>query len=360
VDPEAPAPAIRVLAYGPDGHLEEDVADVTTLPAYLGQWPVTWVDVCCLGDAAALELIAQTFELHPLVLEDIVNVHQRPKVDDYGDQLFVVARMVSLAEHVETEQLSIVLGRRFVLTFQERPGDVLDPVRDRIRTGHAICRTGPDYLAYALVDAVVDHYFPVLERYGEHLEAVEDAVMLRPEPATLREIQDAKHGLLTLRRAIWPQRDALMAMQRDETALITDDTRVYLRDCYDHAVQVIDMVEIYREIVSGFVEMYLSNLSNRMNEVMKILTIFSTLFIPLTFITGVYGMNFHTDASPWSMPELGWRWGYPFVLAVMGAMAAAMLFYFRRKGWFGSLLAPPPASASDFPRGSDTSRDVGR
>jgi magnesium transporter len=335
VDPQAPAPVVSVLAYGPDDYIEEAVEDLAVLPDYLERWPVCWVNVCGLGDAATLEDLGRIFDLHPLVLEDIVNVHQRPKVEDYEGQLFVVTRMVYLAERLETEQLSIVLGSRFVVTFQERQGDILDPLRERIRSGRGIRRAGSDYLTYAIVDAVVDHYFPLLEHYGEYLEELEDGIVADPDPPTLSRVREVKHDLLAIRRAIWPQRDAIMAMQRDETPLVHAETRLYLRDCYDHAVQVIDVVEIYREVVAGLVEMYLSNLSYRMNEVMKFLTIFATIFIPLGFIASLYGMNFDTRVSPWNMPELGWRWGYPFAIALMTGVAVSMLAYFRRKGWLG-------------------------
>jgi magnesium transporter len=282
----------------------------------------------------------------------VVNVHQRPKVEPYEDQLFIVTRMMSLADQgdeVEHEQLSIVLGRNFVVTFQDRPGDVLDPVRERIRTGAPIRRSGPDHLAYSLVDAVVDHYFPVLERFGERIEGLEEEVIARPDAVTLGKIHQAKRDLLLLRRAAWPQRDALAELSRDSLALISPATRVYLRDCYDHSVQVIDLLESFREMASALLEIHVSMLSNRLNEVMKVLTIFSTIFIPLTFITSLYGMNFDPDASPWNMPELRWVYGYPFVVVLMLGVAALTFGYIYRKGWIGKAarLRPEIAPSRD-------------
>lgn len=338
VDPQAHATAVDLFAYGPDGFVEEKNVTPERVVACLSAWPITWVNVEGLADAGTLKRLADIFRLHPLVREDIVNVHQRPKVEAYDDQLFIVTRMMSIgtqAEEVENEQLSIVLGKNFVITFQDRPGDVLDPVRERIRTGTPLRRSGPDHLAYALVDAVVDHYFPVLESYGERIEALEEEVTVRPDGVTLARIHQIKRDLLLLRRAAWPQRDALAELSRDSQTLISTSTRIYLRDCYDHCVQVIDLLESFREMATGLLEIHVSMLSNRLNEVMKVLTIFSTIFIPLTFITSLYGMNFDPNASAWNMPELRWAYGYPAALALMGAVAALTFGYIYRKGWIG-------------------------
>lgn len=338
VDPHAHATAVDLFGYGPDGYIEEKNVTPERVVACLAAWSITWVNVEGLADAAVLRRLADIFRLHPLVREDVVNVHQRPKVEQYDDQLFIVTRMMSLSaegEEIESEQLSIVLGEKSVVTFQDRPGDVLDPVRERIRAGAAIRRSGADYLAYALVDAVVDHYFPLLERYGERLEALEVDVIASPDGVTLAKIHQAKRDLLLLRRSAWPQRDALAELSRDSLPLVSASTRVYLRDCYDHSVQVIDLLESFREMASALLEIHVSMLSNRLNEVMKVLTIFSTIFIPLTFITSLYGMNFDPDASPWNMPELRWAYGYPFVLALMLAVAVTTFGYIYRKGWIG-------------------------
>jgi magnesium transporter len=347
VDPNAHATTVDLFGYGPDGYVEEKNVTAERIVECLATWPITWVNVEGLADAAMLRRLADIFRLHPLVREDVVNQHQRPKVEAYEDQLFIVTRMMSISapeEEVENEQLSIVLGKSFVVTFQDRPGDVLDPVRERIRAGTPIRRYGPDHLAYALVDAVVDHYFPVLETYGEKLEALEEEVTVHPDAVTLAKIHHAKRDMLLLRRAAWPQRDALAELSRDSLTLISAGTRVYLRDCYDHSVQVIDLLESFREMASGLLEIHVSMLSNRLNEVMKVLTIFSTIFIPLTFITGLYGMNFDPDASPWNMPELRWAYGYLGALLLMAAVAAFTVGYIYRKGWIGNRAPKRPAT----------------
>jgi magnesium transporter len=237
-------------------------------------------------------------------------------------------------QELTAEQVSLVLGKRFVLSFQERPGDVFDAVRERLRTGKGRIRAaGADYLAYSLIDAVVDGYFGVLEGIGDRLEALEQVLISRPTPQTLREIHTLKREGLFLRKSVWPLREVISGLQRGGSELIASETAVYLRDVYDHTIQVIDTMETIRDMLAGMVDTYLSSVSNRMNEVMKVLTIIATIFIPLTFIAGVYGMNFQPDAGPLNMPELRWAWGYPAVLVVMAVVAALMVLYFRRKRW---------------------------
>jgi len=322
------------MAYGPDTLHEQEVADLQSLRGYLQSWPVTWVNVTGLGDTTIISRIGEIFNIHRLALEDVVNVHQRAKVEQYQDNYFIVVREIGDGGHLTSEQLSIFLGRNYVLTFQERAGDPFDPVRDRIRKGTGRIRSaGADHLTYALMDATIDHYFPVLEEFGERLEALEDAVMLRPEKQAMSRIHEMRQGLLTLRRAVWPLREAVNALHREPLPLISDETRLYLRDCYDHTIQIIDLLENYRDVASSLMEVYLSSLSNRTNEIVKVLTIFTALFIPLTLIAGIYGMNFHTDTSPWNMPELEWAWGYPFALGLMLVVALGLLLYFRKKGW---------------------------
>jgi magnesium transporter len=338
VDPRGHEPIIDVFGFGPDGHFERAGVAPALAKELLAKWPVTWVNIEGLGDAGILRAIADIFRLHPLVLEDVVNTHQRAKVEQYGSQLFVVTRMAMLDEDgdVETEQLSIVLGSNFVVTFQERPGDTLGPVRERIRNGHALRRAGADFLAYAIIDAVVDNYFPVLESYGERLEQLEEEVIAGPGQESLAKVHKSRRELLLLRRAIWPQRDALAELYREALPQITDATRVYLRDCHDHAVQVMDLVESYREMSAALIEVYISQVSNRLNEIMKVLTIFAAVFSPLTFIAGIWGMNFDPDSSPWNMPELRWAWGYPFALALMAIVGVFTLAWFRHRGWLGA------------------------
>jgi len=325
-------PVIRIMDYGPGAFEEKTLATPAEIRPYLDDQSVTWVDVEGLGDEQVLREIGDIFGLHPLALEDVVHIPQRPKTESYDTHEFIVTQMVMLHQDgvLETEQVSIFLGRNYVLTFQERPGDCFDPVRERIRRGKGVSRQrGPDYLAYALLDAIIDNYFPALEAFGERIEAIEDEVVANPSRKTIHGIYEVKRDLLALRRAIWPQRDAINSLLRAESDLISPAVRVYMRDCYDHAVQIMDVVETYRELAMGLVDVYLSSVSNRMNEVMKVLTIIATLFIPLTFIVGIYGMNFQY------MPELHWRWGYATVWGVMGATALAMLYYFRRRRWMG-------------------------
>lgn len=343
VDPESPHPVIQVLAYDPDKFVEKTIARPEELRQFVGHWPVCWINVDGLGDAKTLEELAAIFGLHPLAMEDVVNVHQRAKVDTFGDRTFIVTHMVELADHFASEQLSLFLGPNFVITFQERPGwDCLDPVRERIRKSQRIRETGPGYLAYAILDATIDHYFPVLEAYGERLETLEDQIVSQPTRQAVGEIHDVKRELLYLRRAIWPQREALNTLVRDEIPQISHETRLYLRDVYDHAVRIIDLVETYREVCSDLMDLYLSSISNRMNEIMKVLTVISTIFIPLTFIVGVYGMNFNTQISPWNMPELNWYFGYPLCLLVMALITLGQFVFFRRKGWIGGGREKPP------------------
>ncbi|NIP80621.1 MAG: magnesium/cobalt transporter CorA [Gemmatimonadetes bacterium] len=332
--PDAAPPVIRVMGYGEDRFEEltaEAAADVAGLA---GRWPVLWIDVEGVGDAEAVEAIGEAFGLHRLALEDVVNVHQRPKVEEYPDHLFAVARMATLDDRVDTEQVSLFLGPGWVLTFQERPGDAWEPVRERLRAGRGRIRgAGADYLFYALLDALVDNFYPLLEEFGIRLELLEEAVIDDPREELVGVIHAARRDALALRHALWPMREAVGQLYREEFGLVSDETRIYLRDAYDHTIQVIDLLENYREMASALLDVYLSSVSHRMNEVMKVLTIIATIFIPLTFIAGIYGMNFDPDASPLNMPELGWYWGYPAVWALMIVVTIGLIFYFRRRRW---------------------------
>ena len=338
-DAKSSQSAIRVIAYGPEQFKEEARADVRRVKELLHDYPVLWVDVDGLGNIDTVRALGDIFDLHPLALEDVLHVFQRPKLEQYGEHYFLVARMASLNAQLETEQLSMFLGKDFVITFQDSlPGDCLDPVRNRIRNGLGRIRQyGPDHLAYAILDAIVDCHFPVLESFGEQLDALEDRILERPDQRAISQVHSIKRDLLTLRRAIWPLRDALHSLLRDPIPIVTEETHVYLRDCYDHAVRIMEMIETYRELCADLVDLYLSSTNNRMSEVMKVLTVFSAVFIPLTFIVGIYGMNFDTKVSPWNMPELEWPFGYPLVLAVMAVVAAALLVFFYRKGWLAPM-----------------------
>ena len=336
VDPAASPPVIRVISYGPDELREEEVDDLDSLAALVGKRPVTWVDVQGLGDAQTIRKLGSIFGLHPLALEDVVSSHQRAKLEDYDEHLFVVARMLAFGARLDTEQISLFLGKNFVLTFQERPGDCLDPVRDRIRKSRGrIRKSGADYLAYALLDAVVDAYFPVLEQYGELLDGLDEEVSAQPARNILVRIHGLRNDLLLLRRAIWPFRDAVGELVREPNPLISEETQVFLRDCHDHTIQIVDLVETSREMCADIREYYLSMVNNRMSEVMKVLTVIATIFIPLGFIAGLYGMNFDPAVSNWNMPELRWPHGYPFALGLMAAVAISLLMFFWRRGWLG-------------------------
>ncbi len=334
--PEARAPTIRVIACGADDLVEDEIDDPRAIADYIEKWPLTWVNIDGLGDADVILTIGEILGLHPLALEDVANANQRPKLEDYPDSVFIVARMPQVREGAfRTEQLSLFIGPKYVLTFQEHPGDCFDPVRKRLRDAPRVRFLEPDYLAYALLDAVVDSYFPVLESVGERLDVIEEEIAHDPQPASVSQIFQTKHELLSLRRAIWPARDILNALIRDPVPLIADTTRTYLRDCHDHAIRIIDLLESYREINAGLMEFYQSTVGHRMNEVMKVLTIIATIFIPLGFIAGLYGMNFDTSISGWNMPELSLYFGYPAALLVMVLVAGGMLLYFRRKRWIG-------------------------
>ncbi|MBF2004827.1 MAG: magnesium/cobalt transporter CorA [Chlorogloeopsis fritschii C42_A2020_084] len=341
IDADASPSVIKLIDYDQTNAIHKQLATPEECAVYLDTESVSWVDVSGLGSEDILQRLRTVFDLHPLVLEDIVNVPERPKVEDYEDQLVIIARMVlpkAKSNGFYSEQVSLVLGKHYLLTVQEEPErDCFEPVRSRIFKNKGIIRKqGADYLAYTLLDAIIDGYFPVLEDYGEHIEDLEEEVIVRPTHRTLLKIYQVRRELLQLRRAIWPQRNAIHSLIQDGNELISDEVRIYLRDCYDHAVQVMDMVETYRELASGLMDVYLSAVSNRMNEIMKLLTVISSIFIPLTFIAGIYGMNFNTEKSPYNMPELNWYWGYPMCLALMAVIAGCLLFFFWRRGWLGN------------------------
>jgi magnesium transporter len=348
VDPTAPRPVITIIAYDDKDLVEKDhvVDTLTGVPELLARFPVVWINVNGLGCAATIQKIGELFQLHPLALEDVVHVHQRPKAEQYGEILYLVARIPEIGTVRGTEQVSLFLGPKFVVTFLEDPGDCFDPVRQRLRGSVGrIRQCGAGYLAYALLDSVVDSFFPVLEEYGERLDGLEDEVFARPDEQAISRIHGLKRDLRTLRRAIWPLREEINTLARSHSSLIDAETAIYLRDCYDHTVQIVDLVETYRELCADLTDLYLSSLSNRLNEVMKVLTVIATVFMPLSFIAGVYGMNFNPSASPLNMPELNWYWGYPFALALMLAVGAVMVYFFYRLGWLGkSVRHPPPQS----------------
>jgi magnesium transporter len=336
--PGAEATRIDVLAYSEGEVVERSGVAPEALKAFVGRFSVVWVNISGLADAETIGRVRDDFGLHWLAVEDAFNVHQRPKVEEYDNHAFIVARALDpKANGLATEQLAMFLGDGFLITIQEYAGDSFDPVRERIRNGRGrLRRSGADYLCYALIDSVVDSYFPVLESYGETVEKLEDEAVEMADRKVIARIHTLKRELLVIRRAIWPHREMISTFSREDCPYVTPTTRVYLRDCYDHTVQAMDMVETYREIASGLLDVYISSVSAKLNEVMKVLTIISTIFMPLSFIASVYGMNFDRQASHLNMPELGWAYGYPFALALMAITATSFLIYFRRKGWIGN------------------------
>ncbi len=331
--PEALPSRISVVRYGPD--FLEELGDVEPgqLSAELLRPPMTWIDVQGLGDESVLRRLGDVFKLHPLALEDAVNVPQRPKYETFDAHQLFISRMArgDAQESLDIEQLSIFMGPGYVLTLQEHYGDVFDPIRKRLRANKGpIRRTGPDYLSYALIDAVLDGYYPVVETIGERLHEIEEDILERPSPTVLQQVHVLRRQLLALRRAVWPQREAVAHLMREDNTVVSREVREYLRDCHDHAVQIVDVIETYRELAGNLMEIYLSGLSQRTNEVMKVLTIMASIFIPLTFIAGLYGMNFEY------LPELHYRWAYPVLLGLMLTISLGMLFYFRRRGWLGN------------------------
>jgi magnesium transporter len=330
-EPRTAAIHIRLMDYTAENLVERQLGDATDCLACRDSSSTSWIDLDGVHRFELLEQLGADFGLHPLVLEDIVNTEHRPKVEDFDHYLFLVLKMPrfeAASATVRLEQVSLVLGPSFVLSFQEQPGDVFEGIRQRLRTARGrIRKMGPDYLAYALLDALVDSYFAILENLGGQIERLEEELIVRATPATLTAIHHFKREMILLRKAVWPLRELVAGLRRAESPLISQATEIFLRDVHDHAVQIIDTVETLRDILSGLLDLYLSNISNRMNEVMKVLTIIATVFIPLTFLAGIYGMNFE------HMPELHWRWSYPLLWLAMLAMAGGMFRFFKRKGW---------------------------
>jgi len=298
---------------------------------------ITWINISGIHDVKTIEKIGNHFGMHPLVMEDIVNTGQRPKMEEQNGLIFLVLKMLYNhpdTELLETEQVSIIVGSNFVISFQEIKGDVFDPIRERIRkTLPRVRFMHTDYLAYTLIDAIVDNYFLVLEQIGEDVESIEEKLVKNPQTEDLETIHDLKRQLIAMRKSVWPLREVIGGLDRLESSLIHDTTKPYVRDLYEHTIQVIDTVETFRDMVSGLLDIYMSSISNKMNEVMKVLTIIATIFIPLGFLAGVYGMNFDSSASPFNMPELGARYGYPVFWVVALAIGGGLLWFFKRKRW---------------------------
>ena len=322
---------ITIIDYDEAQFQEKEVETIEECFPFKDKPSVTWINIDNIHQVEIMKKIGAHFGIHSLILEDIMNTGQRPKMEDFEDYIFVVVKMIYYDEkdnEIKAEQVSLLIGPNFVISFQEKEGDVFNPVRERVRKGKGrIRRMKADYLAYALIDTIVDHYFVVLEKLGEKIEGMEEELVTNPTPETLQNIHTLKRGLIFLRKSIWPLREVISVLERGESSLINESTGIYLRDVYDHTIQVVDTIETFRDMVSGMLDIYLSSISNKMNEVMKVLTIIATIFIPLTFVAGLYGMNFKY------IPELEWHWGYFFVLFLMAIIGFGMVLYFRNKKW---------------------------
>jgi len=330
---------ITVFDYDENECMEKEVGSIEECFPYKDKPSVTWINVDSIQRIDILEKLSSCYLVHHLVLEDILNINQRPKAEDFGEYIYVAAKMLSFDEtgdDIVEEQVSLILGNNFVITFQEeKEGDVFDAIRQRIRTGKGrIRKMKADYLAYALLDAIVDNYFVILERIGEKIELIEESLVLKPDSDIVHSINRTKRHLIFLRKTVWPLREVVRTVTQSDSPLIREETRAYYRNIHDHVIQAVDTIEAFREVASSLLDIYLSSLSHRLNEVMKVLTIIATIFMPLTFLAGIYGMNFNTKASRFNMPELNWLFGYFFALFLMAAVAAGMVIYFKRKKWF--------------------------
>ena len=328
---------ISIIDYSEDSFKERQGVKVEECFPFKDTPTVTWINVDGIHQLDIIEKLGKQFDIHPLVLEDIVNTSQRPKMEDFENYIFIVLKMLYIDRkdsEIKSEQVSLVLGSNFVISFQEKEGDVFNSIRERVRNAKGrIRKTASDYLAYSLMDAIVDNYFVILERIGERIEDMEEELVKNPTPRTLQAIHNLKRDTIFLRKSVWPLREVINSMEREESPLIQKSTDIFLRDLYDHTIQVIDSIETSRDMVSGVLDIYLSSISNKMNEVMKVLTIIATIFIPITFVAGIYGMNFNPEVSRWNMPELNWRFGYLFIWGVMLLMVLTMVLYFKRKKW---------------------------
>ncbi|MBL7070175.1 MAG: magnesium/cobalt transporter CorA [Candidatus Omnitrophica bacterium] len=323
---------VTIIDYNESVFLEKQVRGVDECFELRDKPTVTWINVDGLNSIDIVAKLGSCYQLHPLVLEDILSIDQRPKLEIFENYVSVVLKMLSYNEKnsgLESEQVSLIFGKNFLISFQEKEGDVFDLIRDRLRNAKGrIRKSGSDYLTYALIDAIIDNYFSILEKFGERIAHIEEELVKDPSPKTVQTINGLKRELIFLRKSVWPLREVISGLTRGDTTLVKKETVLYLRDIYDHTIQVIDTIETSRDMVSGMLDIYLTNASNRMNEIMKILTVIATIFIPLTFITGIYGMNFK------NMPELSWQWGYLTIVGLMFVMATTMLIYFKKKNWY--------------------------
>lgn len=336
VAPTQEKPFITLIEYDRETFERREIHAIEECFAYRDNKSITWINIEGLGDVEALKKLGAYYGLHPLALEDVLTIGQRPKYEEFENHLFFLLQVAKLkaADDVYFEQASVFVGKDYVISIQESRSNLFEPIRQRLARGDGNSRkSGADYLSYAILDSVVDYYFPVLETLGDHIEAMEDEVLEKPTPDLIRRLHDHRRDLAQLRRGAWPQREILTAIQRDETGIVQEGTKRYLRDCYDHTIQIMDIIESYRELTSAIMEIYLSAVSLRTSDIMRVLTVLSSIFLPLTFLVGVYGMNFSPDGGPWSMPELYWRWGYPAFWGVSLLIVVVMLSIFRRNKW---------------------------
>lgn len=328
---------IKIIDYNEKKLQEKTVDKIEECFSYKETPSVSWINIDGIHDTEIIKKIGDCYNIHPLVLEDIANTTQRPKFEDFDDYIFLIIKMLfynDQTNEIKSEQVSLILGPNYVMSFQETEGDIFDPVRERIRSGKGRIRNmKADYLCYALLDVLVDNYFTILEKVGERIESMEAELVVEPTQKTLQDIYHLKREMIILRKSVWPLREVVNSLDRSESDIIKKSTFIYLRDVYDHTIQVIDTIETFRDMLSGLLDLYLSSISNKMNQIMKVLTIIATIFIPLTFIAGIYGMNFDPGASPFNMPELGWYWGYLFVWAIMLILIILMIAYFKFKKW---------------------------
>lgn len=322
---------INIIDYNEEHFQEKEVKSAGECFPYKDKSTITWINIDGVHEIKVIEEIGKLFNLHSLILEDIVDTDQRPKIKDFRDYIFIILKMLycdKKSNEMKVEQVSLILGKNYVISFQEREGDVFDFIRDRIRNNIGrIRKLGADYLVYSLMDAIVDNYFTIIEKLDEEIENLEDKVISQPNPANVQAIHKLKRDLIFLRKSVLPLREVISILERGESPLVLESTNLYLRDVYGHTIQVMDTVESLRDIISGILDIYLSSINTRMNEIMKVLTIIATIFIPLTFITGIYGMNFQY------MPEIKWFWGYPLILSVMLIIGIVMVIFFKRKKW---------------------------
>jgi len=324
-------PKMTIIDYSPEQLEEKTVETIEQCIPYKGKPTITWINIDGIHQANIIEQIGQIFDLHPLTLENIMNTDQRPKIEYFPNYIYIALKMIywdETEQETAIEHISLILTDHTVISFQEREGDIFDPIRKRLKNKQGQIRiSGADYLIYALLDLIVDQYFVVLEKLGDKTESIEDDLINQPDPANLSIVHHNKRNLIFLRNSVWPLREVISKLEKDESKLIQKSTKLFLRDIYDHTIQIIETVEALRDMLSGLLDIYLSSVSNKMNEVMKVLTIIATIFIPLTFVAGIYGMNFHY------MPELSWKWAYPVTLLVMFLIGLGMYFFFRKKKW---------------------------